>query len=125
MKNITMKRYIFKYLKLNDYKYEHRLNIKLSNYLNDVMIGLLLSDGSLEKWSDTSNSRLSVIMSMKNYLYVLHLYNLFEPYIDSGISFFNVNKYIMVRFKTISMSQLLYNHFRAQWARKWFIKMKK
>ena len=49
MKNITMKRYIFKYLKLNDYKFEYRLNMKLPNYLNDVMIGLLLSDGSLEK----------------------------------------------------------------------------
>jgi hypothetical protein len=81
MKDTTIKRYLLKYSKLNNYNHEYRLNVKLPNYLNDVMVGLLLYDGSLEK---SSNHRLSVIMFMKNCSYLLHLYNLFEPYIDSG-----------------------------------------
>ena len=45
--NLTLKRYILKTLKLNNYKKDYRLLIKLPKYLNDVLIGLLLSDGGL------------------------------------------------------------------------------
>jgi LAGLIDADG DNA endonuclease family len=117
MLNLTLKRYILKTIKFNNYKQDHRLLTQLPEYLNDTLIGLLLSDGGLEKFSDSSNVRLSVIMSMNNYAYVLHLYNLFEPYIDTDIKFLDVkssttaqnNKlYLTARFKTISMPQLLY-----------------
>lgn len=56
-------------------------------------------------------------MSIKNLSYVLHLYNLFEPYIEKGLNILEIenknkyglgNKYSTVRLKTISMSQLAY-----------------
>ena len=116
MKNLTIKRYVLKTLKLDNYKKDYRLSPKLPKYLNDTLIGLLLSDGGLERPTETSNARLSVIMSVNSYSYILHLYNLFEPYIDSDIKFLYIkgsdnlcNKYYFtVRFKTISMPQLLY-----------------
>lgn len=57
-------------------------------------------------------------MSINSYSYILHLYNIFEPYINSDIKFLQVkgsdnlcNKnYFTVIFKTISMLQLLYYH---------------
>lgn len=78
MNNLTIKRYIFKSLKLNNYKKDYRLNIKLPMYLHYTLIGLLLSDGGLQRFSETSNVRLSVIMSINSYPYIFHLYNLFE-----------------------------------------------
>jgi LAGLIDADG DNA endonuclease family len=86
-------------------------------YLNNVLVGLLLSDGGLEKASDTSNVRLSVNMSFDNYPYIFHLYNIFEPFIDTDLKIINVkssvnlnmNKiYSTVRFRTISLPQLIY-----------------
>lgn len=117
MTNLTLKRYISKTLKLKDYKKDYRLMLQFPKYLNYTLIGLLLSDGTLEKSMTTSNVRLSVVMSMNNCSYILHLYNLFEPYINTDIKFLDVNvknnlktnkKYSTVRFKTISMPQLLY-----------------
>jgi hypothetical protein len=117
--DLTLKRYILKTLKLNNYKKDYRLLTKLPKYLNDVLIGLLLSDGGLEKPTKGSNVRLSVIMSTLNYGYILHLYNLYEPYINSdlnildvkGSDYFSTKKlYCSVRFNTISMPQLLYNY---------------
>src|SRR5271167_3275232 len=90
MTDLTIKRYILKTLKLNNYKKDYRLMTKLPKYLNDTLIGLLLSDGGLERPREGSNVRLSVIMSIINYGYVLHLYNLFEPYIDSDLKILDV-----------------------------------
>jgi len=76
-----------------------------------------LSDGGLQKSRDTSNVRLTVTMSMNSYPYIFHLYNLFEPYIDRDLKTLYIKssnsvepdkKYITVRFKTISLPQLLY-----------------
>jgi len=117
MTYLTIKRYILKILKLNNYKKNYRLMTKLPKYLNDTLIGLLLYDGGLERPTEGSNVRLSVIMSIINYGYVLHLYNLFEPYIDSDLKILDIKgsnnilftkMYSTVRFKTISMPQLLY-----------------
>lgn len=116
MTDLTIKRYILKTLKLNNYKKDYRLMTKLPKYLNNTLIGLLLSDGGLERPREGSNVRLSVIMSIINYGYVLDLYNLFEPYIDSDLKILDVKgsnilstkMYSTVRFKTISMPQLLY-----------------
>jgi len=115
--NLTLKRYILKTLKLDNYKRDYRLIPRLPKYLNDTLIGLLLSDGGLQKSTDTSNVRLSVTMSMNSYPYIFHLYNLFEPYIDTDLKTLDIKssnsvqpdkKYTTVRFKTISMPQLLY-----------------
>ena len=117
MTDLTIKRFIFKSSNLNNYKSDYRLSLNLPDYLNDTLIGLLLSDGGLERSSETSNVRLNVSMSMHNFPYVFHLYNLFEPYIDNDINILDINLkdknkltkiYTTVRFKTISMLQLSY-----------------
>jgi hypothetical protein len=104
-------------LKFHDYKQDYRLTKKFPVYLNYVLIGLLLSDGGLEKSSLNRNVRLSVNMSLNNLPYLFHLYNLFEPYINTDINFLDIksNKnnesfknYSTVRFKTVCMPQLLY-----------------
>ena len=97
-----------------DYKIEYRKKLTFPLYLHQVLIGLLLSDGSLEKSSDTSTPRLNVIFSNLHISYLMHLYNLFEPYTDSDISIYEVknkkvnNDYTQVRFKTVSLPSLLY-----------------
>jgi LAGLIDADG DNA endonuclease family len=116
MTDLIIKKYILKTLKLNNYKKDYRLMTNLPKYLNDTLIGLLLSDGGLERPTEGSNVRLSVIMSIINYGYALHLYNLFEPYINSDLKTLDIkgsNKlskkmYSTVIFKTISTPQLLY-----------------
>jgi len=77
MTDLILKRYILKTLKTENYKRDYRLMDKLPKYLNDTLIGLLLSDGGLQKSSETSNVRLSVTMSINSYPYIFHLYNLF------------------------------------------------
>jgi hypothetical protein len=117
MTDLTLKRYILKTLKINNYKRDYRLMNKLPPYLRDTLIGLLLSDGGLQRSTDTSNVRLSVIMSINTYPYIFHLYNLFEPYIDTDLKvidikssnkFNNNRNYSTIRFKTISTPQFIY-----------------
>jgi LAGLIDADG DNA endonuclease family protein len=117
MTELTLKRFISKSFRLNDYKTDYRLTISLPKYINDTLIGLLLSDGGLEKSSSKSCVRLSVAMSMINFPYAFHLYNLFEPYIDTNIKMLDVKikdkdrlikTYSTVRFKTVSIPQFLY-----------------
>jgi len=80
MNNLTIKRYILKSLKLNNSKKDYRLNIKLLMYLHYTLIGLLLSDGGLQKFSEITNVRLSVIIFINSYPHIFHLYNIFESY---------------------------------------------
>jgi LAGLIDADG DNA endonuclease family protein len=117
MTDLTLRRYILKTLKINNYKCEYRLMNKLPQYLNDTLIGLLLSDGGLQRSTDTSNVRLSVTMSVKSYPYIFHLYNLFEPYIDTDLNIIDIKNskkinynrnYSTIRFKTISAPQFIY-----------------
>jgi hypothetical protein len=89
MKKLT-ERYVLKTLKLENYKKDYRLLSKLLKYLNDILISLLLLDSGLKRPTETSNIRLSIIMSINNYSYILYLYNIFEPYIDSDIKFLYV-----------------------------------
>ena len=72
------------------------------------MVGLLLSDGHLEKSSPTSASRLSVNFSLKHASYLMHLYNLLEPYTNSGPDIISVSKTVggenmVLKFKTVSL----------------------
>ena len=106
------------YKNCEEYKIDYRIKLNLPSYLHQVLIGLLLSDGSLEKTSPTSAARLSVMFGSLHISYLLHLYNLFEPYTNtnSGIRFIDVfNKktkvsYTQVGFKTVSLPILLLYH---------------
>lgn len=60
MNKTTLLRYINSVKKLPVHKQEYRMKSKLPRYLNDVLVGLLLSDGHLEKTSLTSGARLTV-----------------------------------------------------------------
>jgi hypothetical protein len=114
MNKTTMIRFLNSLNKLEDYKKEYRSKSKLSLYLNDVLIGLLLSDGHLERSSPTSAVRLSVSFGAKHSLYLLHLYDLFEPYTNTGPVSVCVNnkktqtKHEVLKFNTVSLPQLLF-----------------
>lgn len=113
--NNKKKRYILKLLNADDYNSDYRLKNKLPYYLKHALIGVLLSDGGLERSSETSNPRLSIIMSINSYPNIFHLFNLFEPYINSPLQVVDINnkskiglnkKYTTIIFKTISMPLL-------------------
>jgi LAGLIDADG DNA endonuclease family len=117
MSDLVLKRYVLKTLKLEGYKRDYKLKTKLPKYLHETIIGVLLSDGGVERSSSSSNVRMNVVMSAKNYPYIFHLYNLFEPYINNDLYALDVTisknlnrskNYSTLRFKTISMPQLVY-----------------
>lgn len=116
MSNYSLKRFIKSTLRLESYEAHYQLMSILPPYLHQVIIGLLLSDGSLERPTRTGGARLSVILGINSLPYLLHLYNLFEPYIDSGFSISEVyNKktskyYDNTRLQTGMMPILIYYH---------------
>lgn len=89
---------------------------RLPEYLEQVAIGLLLSDGSIERQSQTGGARMSAMLGFGTLPYLLHLYVLFEPYIDNGPSFLDVNDkktgkvYQTVRIRTGMMPIFVYYH---------------
>lgn len=114
MTKTTLIRFLNSLEKLEKYKKELRSKTKLSLYLNDVLIGLLLSDGYLERSSPTSGVRLTVSFGAKHSAYLMHLFKLIEPYTNTrptSISVYNkqtrTNNEVW-RFKTVSLPQLLY-----------------
>jgi len=116
MNKTTMLRFLNSLNKLEGKKKEYRSKSKLPLYLNDVLIGLLLSDGHLERTSPTSAVRLSVSFGAKHAPYLHHLYDLFEPYTNTGPASISViNKktntsHEVIKFKTVSLPQLTYYH---------------
>lgn len=116
MSNYSLKRFIKSTLRLESYVAHYRLMSLFPSYLHQVAIGLLLSDGSIERPTRTGGARLSVILGINSLPYLLHLFNLFEPYIDSGFSISEVyNKktgkyYETTRFKTGMMPIFVYYH---------------
>lgn len=116
MNKTTMIRFLNSLNKLDGNKKEYRGKSKLPVYLNDVLIGLLLSDGHLERTSPTSAVRLSVSFGAKHSLYLQHLYDLFEPYTNTGPASISVtNKktktsHEVIKFNTVSLPQLVYYH---------------
>ncbi len=116
MKSNSIKRFLNALFKISEqYKINSRL-VKLPYYIHMALIGLLLSDGSLERPSHTSAVRLSVVFGLKNSPYLLHLYNLLEPYTNSPPDVASVyNKQtnsnnMIVKFKTVSLPVLLFYH---------------
>jgi len=115
MSKYSLKRYVERTLRLEPYKADYRLK-ELPSYLHESLIGLLLSDGSIERPSKSGGARLSVILGFKTLPYLFHLYNLFEPYIDNNISISEVynNKtshaHSIARFKTCMMPIFVYYH---------------
>lgn len=117
MKKTTMIRFLNSVLKnesLSEKDKFIRTRNELPTYLSEVLIGLMLSDGSLERTSDTSGVRLTISFGKKHTEYLMFLYDLFKPYINTkptNIEVYNkkTNSYNnVVRFKTINLPQLVY-----------------
>jgi len=116
MTKTTMIRFLNSLNKLEDYKREYRGRSEFPLFLIDVLIGLLLSDGHLDRSSPTSGVRLSVSFGVKHSAYLLYLYDLFESYTNTGpasISVYNKKTQTnngVFKFKTVSLPQLLDYH---------------
>lgn len=117
MKKTTMIRFLNTVLKsksLSEREKFMRTRNELPVYLQEVLIGLMLSDGSLERTSPTSGVRLTVSFGKKHSEYLKFLYNLYKPYANSepvNIQVFNkkTDSYNnVIRFKTVSLPQLIY-----------------
>lgn len=86
----------------------------LPSYLDQVVFGLLLSDGSVERPTRTGGARLSVILGINTLPYLTHLFKLLESLTDSGILHLNVKdkitgkSYTTVRFKTVMLPLFVY-----------------
>ncbi len=90
MTKTTMIRFLNSLNKLEMYKKELRIKSKLPLYLNDTLIGLLLSDGFIERTSPTSGARLTISFGAKYEGYLNHLCKLFEPYTNTEPSLISV-----------------------------------
>nr|QDH07214.1 hypothetical protein [Ophiocordyceps sinensis] len=117
MNKTTLIRYLNSVMKnesLTEIEKDIRTKNELPIYLNEVMIGLMLSDGSLERSSSTSGVRLSICFSKKDEEYLKFIYDLYKPYINTEPAYIKVyNKKTdsyneVLKFKTISLPQLIY-----------------
>ena len=72
---------LYKNSTIENYKIEYRSKLSMPSYLNQVLIGLLLSDGSIGKSSPTSLARLSVMFGLLHASYLLHLYGIFQDFV--------------------------------------------
>jgi LAGLIDADG DNA endonuclease family len=61
-----------------------KFDLNLSMDLEEIIIGLMLGDLFAEKIKPTSNTRLQFKQSIKNEVYIDHLYSLFNNYCGSS-----------------------------------------
>lgn len=115
----TIKRFLmalYRNFSNEEYKIEYRKSLTMPSYLDQVLIGLLLSDGSLERTSTTGTARLSVMFGLLHTSYLFHLFGLFEPYTDSPVRTIDIyNKrtntyHTQVGFKTVNLPLFLVYH---------------
>jgi hypothetical protein len=65
------------------YRKSSKFDLSLSTDLEEIIIGLILGDLFAEKIKPTSNTRLQFKQSIKNEVYIDHLYSLFNNYCNS------------------------------------------
>jgi len=73
--------------------------------VDQALIGLLLSDGNLEKPTKNGGVRFTINLSSNSTSFLLHIYNLYEPYINSEWNISKIIKenkeYNSIRLKTV------------------------
>lgn len=74
---------IIKHKNLRFYRKSTRHHLELSTELEEIIIGLTLGDLYAEKKNCNSNTRLQFKQSIKNKVYIDHLYFLFKDYCNS------------------------------------------
>lgn len=96
---------------IRNYRTSKKAHLELSNELNEVIIGSMLGDLTAEKPSLNSNTRLQFKQSLKNRLYIEHLYLLFQEFCGSKpliMSKFDnrpnkMKEYSSIKFQTLSL----------------------
>jgi len=95
-------------------KYDLELNVELK----EIIIGLMLGDLFAEKRNPNSNTRLQFKQSVKNKVYIDHLYSIFkdycnsEPKVTSSIDKRPGKKYLNISIKFLTQSLPCFNQFR-------------
>ena len=93
------------------YRTSKKANLQLTSELDEIIIGSMLGDLSAEKAKEKSNTRLQFKQSIKNRLYIEHLYELFKEYCGSEpiiLSKFDnrpnkMKEYSAIKFQTLSL----------------------
>ena len=65
------------------YRKSTKYDLELNAYLIEIIIGLMLGDLFAEKRNPNSNTRLQFKQSIKNKVYIEHLYSIFKDYCNS------------------------------------------
>jgi hypothetical protein len=100
------------------YRKSAKFDLELSSALEEIIIGLMLGDLFAEKIKQNSNTRLQFKQSIKNKVYIDHLYSLFkeycnsEPKVTSSIEKRPGKKELNVSIKFWTLSLPCFNKFR-------------
>src|SRR5260221_1670994 len=65
------------------YRTSSKAYLKVPYFLDEILIGNILGDLYVNKRSNNANSRLEFKQSIKNRIYIYHLYSLFQDYCSS------------------------------------------
>ena len=93
------------------YRRSKKAHLTLSDELNEIIIGTMLGDLTAEKPKLNSNTRLQFKQSLKNKLYIEHLYSLFQEFCGTSpviMSKFDsrpgkFKEYSAIKFQTLSL----------------------
>jgi hypothetical protein len=69
-------------------KKKERALFVLTDDFKEILIGLLLGDLNARKRSEKGNTKLRFAQGLAHEAYLLHLYNLFQDYCQSGPKFY-------------------------------------
>lgn len=100
------------------YRKSAKFDLELSIALEEIIIGLMLGDLFAEKIKQNSNTRLQFKQSIKNKIYIDHLYSLFkeycnsEPKVTSSIDKRPGKKELNISIKFWTLSLPCFNKFR-------------
>ena len=96
---------------LREYRTSSKAYLEVPSNLNEIIIGSMLGDLTAEKPGVNSNTRLQFKQSLKNRLYIEHLYSLFQEFCGSKpliMSNFDsrpnkMKEYKAIKFQTLSL----------------------
>ena len=69
-----------------------RLEYKVSDFLDQVLVGLILGDLHMRRSSITADTRLVFCQGKSNERYIKHLYELFKEFISQEIKYVEIGK---------------------------------
>ncbi|BDI12848.1 hypothetical protein (mitochondrion) [Phanerochaete sordida] len=106
------------FMLVRSYRKSAKFNLQLNSELKEIITGLMLGDLFAEKRNPNSNTRLQFKQSVKNKIYIEHLYTIFkdycnsEPKITSSIDNRPDKKDLNISIKFWTQSLPCFNEFR-------------